>query len=368
MEKNKLLIPTEIRTILNANLDNFSASLYVEENPIDIDNFFEQKIRTDFSYYKYNFSHRRIIESKGVMLYTFNVEKIPANPDFEPLKGLFFLIKDSINKIIFVISPENKKYLSRVVHSFMEDYFYTKISRVYITSKEIFEILEIIENKIKQPILSNWCTGTRLFSEHPDKIIRWGDKLISFRECFDLAKKEKMSINWIRSEAYDDEGYQKIKLDISRDCNLVSNLKWINEIYEALNIIITKGKEDLNLLSNKEIKEDSPARPILLSYPEKVLSNKELKEKFLETIDKYNRCNYSVIHGGNPHIYMYIKDSIDTSSFSLRSVGSNKILIIPQLKSTYAALMRFIHFLNENFTEYNKLNEVIPPMESTQNG
>jgi hypothetical protein len=55
---------------------------------------------------------------------------------------------------------------------------------------------------------------------------------------------------------------------------------------------------------------------------------------------------------------MYLRDSIDSSSFSLRSVGSDKILLIPQLKATYSSLTRFIHFLTENFIEYEDMLEI----------
>ena len=351
-------IPYEIQSFINANLNNFVASLYIEETEVDVLKHLNQNLQKDFSYFKFDFSVKEIIRHDGFILYKLFLVKIPCNPDNDMLKGEFFLIKDVLRKIYFIISPNSKNYLDKAIHSFMEIYFYNRISRVYLTSKEIFQILDLLEKHLKKQILTKWCTGKRLFSDRPDTISRWGDELISFRECFDIANKEKMSINWIRVVSYDEQKNRKLKMDISRECNISSNLSNIDEIYGLLNVVIQKGEKDLELLKNKEIKEDRPATPIVLEYKQGILQDTEIKTKLIEKIEEYGKCNYSVIHGGNPHIYMYIKDSIDSSSFSIRSIGADKILVIPQLKSTYAALMRFIHFLTENFTEYETVSEI----------
>jgi len=362
----KFEIPSEIQTIINSNLDNFVASVYIEEKKIDIEEYFKDTLERNFPYFSFDFKVKKIIRTKEIILFKFDVEKF-THQNSKVVKGSFFLIHNLNAKIIFIISPETKHFMDRVIHPFMQSYLYDKISRIYVTSKEIFKILELLEGYLKNPLLSKLCTGTRPFGDHPDKILKWGDKLIPFRECFNLAREEALSINWIRVEAYNHDKKRVLKMDISRGSNISSNLNCINEVYSVLNIIIKKGENDLKILSNKEIKKDKPATPIVIQYDRNILENLETKKKLLETIEKYKECNFSVVHGGNPHIYMYLRDSIDSSSFSLRSVGSDKILLIPQLKATYSSLTRFIHFLTENFIEYEDILEIKDTNNTTNN-
>ncbi len=360
MEKLQVELPTEIKTIINSNIKQFALTVYVEEESLGMTllEYLESGSNKESAHYDLKFKCTEIINTKNFSLSKIDLNKIPYNSKSSEIGGFFFIIHDYLKKVYFIITPENKEFLDKVVHVFMKDYFYNKISRVYLTSKDIYDVLSRLKDKLKRPIMTKWCTGKRLFSENPETVSKWGNKFIPFEKCFEIAKHEKMTINWIRVRCFDDKENYLLNLDISREGNIVSNLKFIEQIYGIISIVLKKGSDDLKLLQGKEIKKDTPAIPILLEYKEEILTNKEIKEKLIDTINNYEHCNYSVIHGGNPHIYMYIRDAIDFSSFSLRSLGTKKILLIPQLKSTYSALIRFIHFLNEHFTEYENILEI----------
>lgn len=359
METNeKFDLPLEIQTFLSSNVTNFVSCIYLKTENVDFSNYLNDLLFMDSTNSVFHFNYKKLVEINQKTLFQFNIKKVFSDKKKDPKEGFFFLIEDNLNKVYFAISPENKDFFNKVINPFIQEYFYDKISKVFITSKEIYNILARLEIILQNKVMTNWCTGKRVFQENPDTISKWTDKKVTFQQCFSKANQEKMSINWIRISSYDLKYKRDVKMDISRDACISGNFHNITEIYNILNIIISKGKKDFKILNDKQITKNSPAIPIVLDYQTDILVNKELKEKLIGTINKYKNCTYSVIHGGNPHIYMYVRDSIDSSSFSLRTLGPGKILLIPQLKATYSSLIRFIHFLNENFTEYKELYEI----------
>jgi len=345
--------PIEIQSYLNANLNSFSASIYLKEKEIDVVSYLNDIKETEFSHFKFEFFAKCLITTKKTNLFKIDISKTSINRD--PVKGYFFLIEDNETNSFIAITPGNMKFLRRVVHTFLQKYLYEIISRVYINSKDIYNSIQLLQKSMNMSFYTRWCTGKRLFSETPDTLIKFMDKLIPFEDAFSQARKQKMSINWIQLES---SKTKKIKFSISRTCDISSNLETLPTIYKIILNIINKGKETKTFLSGRELVIDSDAKPIVLKYNGNILEDLDKKRKLINTINKYNQCNYSVIHGGNPHIYLYISDKLDKSSFSLRSVGSDELLIIPLLKSSYSSLIRFIEFLSENFVEYEKLTEI----------
>ena len=64
------------------------------------------------------------------------------------------------------------------------------------------------------------------------------------------------------------------------------------------------------------------------------------------------------MHGGNPHLYMYLKDDKTGSSYALRTLGTNKMIITPQYHSDTSAFEKLVDYLTDRFSEYEELKEV----------
>ena len=76
-----------------------------------------------------------------------------------------------------------------------------------------------------------------------------------------------------------------------------------------------------------------------------------IRTKFIDMIEKYTFCNYSIEYVGNPHIHINIVDTLDYSSFSVKTYSANSLIISPQVRTTEAALLRFSSFLVNHFRE-----------------
>ncbi len=97
--------------------------------------------------------------------------------------------------------------------------------------------------------------------------------------------------------------------------------------------------------------EDRAPRPLLVKFGASVFRDEQMMKKFLKIMKKYPNCSYSVMRGGDPHVHMLVLDWNDKSSFSIMTVSDDELLVIPQIKSSAAALMRFSEFLTSSFRE-----------------
>ena len=97
--------------------------------------------------------------------------------------------------------------------------------------------------------------------------------------------------------------------------------------------------------------DDKKSRPITITFESEPFTDKEGVSALLKHIRDYTHCNYSVVHAGNPHLYMYVMDKIDYSTFSVRSLGSKKLIISPQLKSSAESMARFSDYVLSKFND-----------------
>ena len=105
---------------------------------------------------------------------------------------------------------------------------------------------------------------------------------------------------------------------------------------------------------DKRARADSPnkeVRPILVNFDSNVFENVAERKLLIRILSDYKNCEYSVIHGGNPHVYAIIRDKIDNSSFTIRTYEDNSLLLSPQIRTTKSSLVRFSKFLLDRFQE-----------------
>ncbi len=352
-------IPSDIQLILSGNLIPSTSTVYLNEYKEDIYTLIKSIKEFNFRYYKFKFHSNEILKTGQFLLIEVFLTKIANREDSKEVKGTFYILEDLEEAKLFIFTKNNIRFMNKAIHVFMNHYFYPQISRVYLTSKEIFDLLVGLEKLIKSQLLCRVCSGKGLFAKIPETIVSYqkGKKLKNFKEAFEKALDDNKWVHYIYLESHSKD-YGNIKFSISRD----GNIHLINGKFELLVQLIYNiyeiGDKWSKVLKEREIKPKQRPKPILLKYKSNILSEKENRERLIEEISNYHECSYSIIHGGNPHIYMYILDRLDKSSFSLRSLGGSTLLVTPQLMTTYASLMRFIDHLVQNFSEYDEMNEI----------
>jgi hypothetical protein len=109
----------------------------------------------------------------------------------------------------------------------------------------------------------------------------------------------------------------------------------------------------IKAFSNRSMSQtsDKRPRPISISFASEPFSSAKGVSALLQHIQRYPHCNFSLMHSGNPHLYMYIMDKQDHSTFSLRTLGTNKVVISPQIETSAESMARFTQHLLSNLSD-----------------
>ena len=91
-------------------------------------------------------------------------------------------------------------------------------------------------------------------------------------------------------------------------------------------------------------------RPIELSYDRPLLATPADLKRLLETLRHIPNGTCTVLHG-NPYLHVTVVDEIDLSSADVWVLSQNNILIVPQLRASFAALKKLVNHIFENFAE-----------------
>jgi hypothetical protein len=91
-------------------------------------------------------------------------------------------------------------------------------------------------------------------------------------------------------------------------------------------------------------------RPVKIKYDSDVLGTAEQLSRLLDVMKRFKHGTCSVIHG-NPYIHVSLVDNYDFSAADVWVVNRDDILIVPQVKTSEAALKRIVSHIFEHFKE-----------------
>jgi hypothetical protein len=96
-------------------------------------------------------------------------------------------------------------------------------------------------------------------------------------------------------------------------------------------------------------------KPVKIQYDSDVFSNVSQIGKLLDALKRFKHGSCSVLHG-NPYLHVSMLDNYDYSATGVGVLTKNEVLIVPQIRTSEAALKRIISHIFENFRE-GKLGE-----------
>jgi hypothetical protein len=265
------------------------------------------------------------------------------------LTGSFHVLKRKLST--FFISGERGIFFRHFIRP-MTRIAYPDLLRGYILTEEIFKLLDDFSKTIKTPLRYNEFWYKKLFGEaftdrRHEK--RWDiEKYGIFEEAFLKAREEGGWLDRINvfggnfDFSIDRNGVLKFRKGAFSDYYHYFLSRIIDVVSARWKLFEKKGRAE---------QPEYEVKPILVEFENVVFDDVELKKQFIQELSRYPNCSYSIIHGGNPHLYLSILDRVDNSSFSIRTYGTNALLISPQIRTTKAALVRFSTYLLNNFQE-----------------
>lgn len=292
---------------------------------------------------------KKIHEEEGFVLWNYSVR---YEVHGEVLAGNFLVLQ--VGRFIFVITGQPAYFLHKFIMRFAKQ-MYPELIIAYITADEIRQVLENFSRSKQVELFYTRYVAKRMFGRRFTGLGYGEDK---FSEAF---KKSRGDGLWIDSIRVFSSKERMFDFRIARTGLLVYRRGNFEEYYRhVLSQIIMYCSRRLKIFDKKGRSErrNKEPTPLIIRFDSSVFENENVRKELPTIVSKYDFCNYSVIHAGNPHVYINIVDRVDNSTFSLRTYGTDSLLLIPQIKATRAALMRFSKHLMDKFQE-GKVSEFV---------
>jgi hypothetical protein len=253
---------------------------------------------------------------------------------------------------VFVITDSRPSFMRECV-MYLSRELYPSLMISYITAEEIFEILQHFSKARKTELLYSKYVAKKMFGR-PFTALGYAAKKkknFPFTEAFSKARNLGLWIDSIRVFSEDD---LRIDFRLSRGGFLTYYRGTFEGYYNDVLVPIQDYSiKRLKVFEKKGRRENPDREPqlLLINFDSNVFEDTFIRKELVNVIASYDFCNYSVIHDGNPHVYINIVDRVDNSAFSLRTYGSNSLVIVPEVKATKASLMRFSKHIMDKFRE-----------------
>ncbi len=307
----------------------------------------------------------------GNGIYSFELERKIEKSNI--LKGRFILIKYPIKSIYLIITHESNRFLKRGILKFLNTY-YPKISQTYMESDYIFKILQKFEDRtdldgirIVRVVKKGWVRSENAVKKIESEI-KWTDLSLT-----EIKQKISNDEEWIKSIDFlvpfkkapilknsnrqDQNTFTKLYC-ISRNGLFQCSYNFSYMYQMVIEEIAKKAAYNLDLFDNRNLKKENNYRPnpLTIAFEFDLFKNKNENRRLIDVLNKISYSSLSVYHG-NPYLHASYVDYKDGSSYDLWILSNDKITIIPQTRSTAAALDRLIESIFTGFRE-GRIEEV----------
>jgi hypothetical protein len=171
------------------------------------------------------------------------------------------------------------------------------------------------------------------------------------------------SFQWV----YDHNGwFESLSFDVKVNNQLISGISFsrrglikanglIEEVYQSFIKPVTKTlHENIEFFSHRSRldRPDLSPRPIVVQFDDDQFADIGENQRFISSLRRMNSASISVLHG-NPYLHVSILDYLDGSAFDLWILEQQKLVIVPQLQVSVAAIKRLINHIYDNYAEGN---------------
>lgn len=295
------------------------------------------------------FEEVRIISRNGNVYFFEYMRQIKSKKSVEELVGKFYIVENCEYENVFtVITIDSSAFFSNGLLRFFCK-FYPQISLTFITHKKLKKIM--VDFRDTHALKDFTIVRTSMKSRVGKKVmssVNW--PTFTLEKAFDWVNEEN---GWFeRLQVKAQKGNSPIfSMSISRD-GIVKSDNFFGLIYKNIISAISKTVHDNVVFFGKRarLENGGEIRPVSLVFEPNHFKLVEENKKFIEAMDKMKSASVSVIHG-NPYVQLSVFDYYDGSSYDMWVLSNDKIIIVPQLKSTFQAIKRLINHVFDNYYE-----------------
>jgi hypothetical protein len=303
----------------------------------------------------------RYIEEKTSISTIEITREIKGNKKAEKrhISGVFYLVKIDNSDIYVAITTEDQKFMNFVLKAFFDRY-YSEASRLYLTSKQIKQILDSLKNFFKCEIITDRVVSYSRINKqkvvteskkprYKESDLRWTQE--EYTRSFERAAENDLWIDKISFYGYKDDKLV-LNASLSREGIFKCMPRNIEEFYKiASKYLLNIGAKNVKLFSNKSITENKgKIKPLMVEYVTNIFEDVDQNKRLIRALSEFPDSSYSVYHG-NPYLHASIVDYSDGSSYDIWVLSDNTITIIPQLRATFNSISRLCEHILKKFEE-----------------
>ncbi len=345
-----LYLPPDLALILNSYCNDQRAvkvqCMLTEEN-------FDEKITSE----QQNWPIYKVIKKHESSSKEFS-HNIYAIKDIDKKEELGIFHSIQIKDELYILSGDKAKFFTELLLRLLSR-MYPDVISAFVHSHDIFELLEKFEKVMNIELNHKGAVKKQIFGFSPRteveyEISKEGREYHNFREAFREAQENDLWIDSIKVFQKNYSSRPRIQFTISRRGLITINRGTFDTFFaNLLHPIAEKSKKRREQFKGRSRSEqtDKKPKPLIVQFGKNVFKETETRKEFSRILEKYPHCNYSIIHSGNPHVYLSVLDRNDNSSFSVRTFGDDSLLLIPQIRTSATSLMRFSEFLVTAFYE-----------------
>jgi len=299
------------------------------------------------------------ILEEGKNKLTIRIEK-HLNKEGDVLKGVFNIERYENSPIYVVVTHESQKFVKGVILEFFNSN-YSNASRLYLTSNQLQLLLETIKNKLDCDIITervisysridqSKIISPGLKNRKKESDLRWTEE--SYKSSFQRAAENDQWVDKISFYAQKEDQIL-FSASLSRE-GLFKCSKNAKDFYKIVGEELVKiGNKNVSLFSNRSRSENKgKIKPISIQYSSNVFEDVKQNRRLISALSEFPKSSYSVYHG-NPYLHLSMVDYIDGSSYDIWVLSSDKIVIVPQIRSTFNSLSRLCEHILKKFQEGN---------------
>jgi len=159
---------------------------------------------------------------------------------------------------------------------------------------------------------------------------------------------------WFRSLTFEALRESRVAAEVSIYRNGVTKTDgdFLSVYASLVSRLCALARSNVELFGHRSRREnpDLTVRPLAIHFDVEQFEDVEENAKFIGAMRKLDNASVSVVHG-NPYISLAVMDYSDGSAFDIWVLNPSEILIVPQFRSTVAAIKRVISCIFENYAE-----------------
>jgi hypothetical protein len=267
-----------------------------------------------------------------------------------------FVVLKHPSGLYLVVSDCSTNQFAKIM-DFLRRY-YPSIARVYLTNKEVYDILEKFEKSELTITVDRLIAYSRIETTERKKVaVTYTSE--PFKKVFREAAENSQWIDKIKFTAYKEstlDNGNRIKIEefigyISRGnfFKIKKNFKLFFDV--AVNLAIQYCVSKNDYLQTRAIKAKDPMpEPMIIKYDRPIFETPDDNKRLINLLAELKGCSVSTYHS-NPYLHISLLDFFDGSSYDVWVVSSDNIIFIPQLTASVPSMTRILNHVFERFEE-----------------